>query len=167
MKFLPQFNAAKVDIAAYRLELDKYMTEKLKLGGRVWLASFIELIIPHWSGASRATFEKLAREFGTAIPYGQQLSEKDRKSLGRECGSQSGLEIDAKAGTWFFKYHNTLRYLTYNEYNAAVVGEGGVIWGLRHPTPYHFQEMGAAAFDDFAKTVKLPSPSKSIRREKI
>ncbi len=163
MRFTANLKLPTLDIAAYRRVLNPYMEEVLKISGRIWLGAFIELIIPHWSGASRATFEKLAREFGTTIPYGQQQSWSDRKALGRATSQASGLVLEPNSLRWHFVYESTLYHLAYNEYNVAVVGQGGVRWGLIHPTPYHFQKAGMEAFANFARKVTLPNPLPYIR----
>lgn len=170
MKFKATFIAPTLDLSAYRQYLNKYMEDWLKQAGREWLYAFIETTIPHWSGASRATFEKLALELGTMIPYGTQKSIKNRIPLGREAGNDSGLELDPNSGRWHFKYHNTLRYLTYNEYNKVVYGEAPNVFsrsGLLNPTPYHFQEKGLKAFEDFARFTVLPNPFKFLRKIKV
>jgi len=169
MRFKVNFHAPTLDLAAYKAELNSYMEEWLKQAGREWLNATVMTVIPTWSKASRATFQKLASELGTSIPYGPLRSQKDRESLGLSTGSQSGLELNPSGGQWHFKYHSSLRYLAYNEYNRAVFGEGGVLSrsGLRHPTPYHFQEKGLQAFEDFTRFTELPNPFRFLKKGKL
>lgn len=169
MKFKPKFVGLELNLAAYQRHLDEYMTDWLKQAGTLWLQATVISIIPTWSRASRATFEKLARELGTSIPYGPLKSRKDRTDLGRRTGSESGLVLEPSRHRWHFKYHSTLRYLAYNEYNHAVPGEGGVFHGLIHPTPYNFQEAGRREFEDFARFTQLPDPfqKRFLRRVKV
>lgn len=169
MKFKVNFHALTLDVNAYKAELNAYMEEWLKQAGRNWLNATVLTSIPTWSKASRATFQKLAHELGTAIPYGPLKSLKDRESLGLAAGSRSGLEFNPSNQQWHFRYHSNLRYLAYNEYNRAVFGEGGVFSrsGLRHPTPYHFQENGLKAFKDFIRFTELPNPFKFLKKSKI
>jgi hypothetical protein len=169
MRFKHKFIALTLDLPAYRAHLNEYMEEWLKQAGREWLNATVMTSIPTWSKASRATFQKLARELGTSVPYGPLKSLKDRESLGLSAGSGSGLELSPGSQRWHFKYHSTLRYLAYNEYNRAVFGEGGVFSrsGLRHPTPYHFQEKGLQAFEAFTRFTKLPSPFKFLKKGKV
>lgn len=169
MKFTANFHAPTLDLAAYKVKLNSYMEEWLKQAGRKWLGATVMTVIPTWSRASRATFQKLARELGTSVPYGPLRSLKNRESLGLSTGGQSGLELNSSASRWHFKYHSSLRYLAYNEYNRAVYGEGGVFSrsGLRHPTPYHFQEKGLQAFKDFTHFTELPNPFKFLKKGKI
>lgn len=169
MKFKVNFHALTLDVTAYEQELNSYMEEWLKQAGRGWLNATVMTVIPTWSKASRATFQKLARELGTTVPYGPLKSLKDRESLGLSAGSGSELELDPSGHKWHFKYHSNLRYLTYNEYNRAVFGEGGVFSrsGLRHPTPYHFQEKGLQAFEAFSRFTELPNPFKFLKKGKL
>ena len=169
MKFKAKFHTLTLDLGAYRSELSAYMEEWLKQAGREWLNATVIAVIPTWSKASRATFQKLAHELGTSIPYGPQKSKKDRESLGLAAGSDSGLEFSPSSQQWHFKYSSSLNYLAYNEYNKAVYGQGGVFSksGLRHPTPYHFQEKGLRAFEEFARFTELPNPFKFLKKGKI
>jgi len=170
MRFTPNFRAPVLDVAAYRQQLNKYMEEWLKQAGREWLRATVIAVIPTWSKASRATFQKLAGELGMVIPYGPQLSRKDRESLGRSTSSDSGLRLDPANSRWHFKYHTGLRYLAYNEYNSVVYGTAPNVFsrsGLRHPTPYHFQQKGQEAFNSFTRYTELPNPYKFLRKVKV
>ena len=169
MKFKVKFHAVTLDLGAYKAELNSYMEEWLKQAGREWLNATVMAVIPTWSKASRATFQKLANELGTSVSYGPLKSLKDRESLGLAAGSGSGVELNPSNQQWHFKYHSDLNYLTYNEYNKAVYGQGGVFSrsGLRHPTPYNFQEKGLKAFEDFTRFTELPSPFKFLKKSAI
>lgn len=169
MKFKAKFHTLTLDLGAYRSELNSYMEEWLKQAGREWLNATVMTAIPTWSKASRATFQKLARELGTSVPYGPLKSLKDRESLGLSAGSGSGVELNPSNQQWHFKYDSNLNYLAYNEYNKAVYGQGGVFSrsGLRHPTPYHFQEKGLKAFEAFTRFTELPNPFKFLKKGKI
>ena len=169
MRFKANFYAPTLDLAAYKAELNNHMEEWLKQAGRRWLDATVRVVIPTWSKASKATFQKLAGELGTSVPYGPLRSLKDRESLGLSAGSQSGLELNPSAGRWHFKYQSSLRYLAYNEYNRAVFGQGGVFSrsGLRHPTLYNFQEKSLREFEDFARFTELPNPFKFIKKGKL
>ena len=168
MKFKANFHALSFNLKGYTAHLNGYMTDWLKQSGREWLSAAVLVVIPTWSKASRATFQKLANELGTTIPYGPQLSMKDRESLGLSAGSGSGLELGKNR--WYFKYHSTLRYLAYNEYNRVVYGQAPNVFshsGLTNPTPYHFQEKGLAAFEMFTQFTKLPDPRKFMKAVKV
>ena len=170
MKFKANFRALSFDLKGYRTHLNGYMTDWLKHSGREWLSAAVLVVIPTWSKASRATFQKLASELGTVIPYGPQLSEKNRESLGLSAGEGSGLKLDAKKSRWHFRYRSTLRYLAYNEYNRVVYGKAPNVFsrsGLTNPTPYHFQGKGLAAFEMFTQYTELPDPRKFMKAVKV
>jgi hypothetical protein len=170
MKFTPDFVALDLDLTSYKQKLSSYMVDWLKQAGREWLQATVLAVIPTWSRASRATFQKLAGELGMMIPYGPRLSRKDRTSLGLATGSGSGLELDPGASRWHFVYSSTLRYLAYNEYNRVVYGQAPNVFsrkGLRNPTPYHFQDKGQKAFESFTRFTALPDPFQFLKRVKV
>lgn len=171
MKFIVDFKAPVLDADAYRLYLSQYIEDWLKQAARAWLDATVGTrieIIPTWSKASRATFQKLADAVGTSIFYGPQQSFKDRESLGHQ-ESTGGIEIDRSNGRFFFYYGTTLRYLTYNEYNKAVYGQApGVFSRSGIPdTPYNFQRRGLDSFDDFTRFTALPNPFQYIKYVKV
>ena len=43
------------------------------------------------------------------------------------------------------------------------LGESGVFGHLLDPGPYHFQELGGRAFEEYAKNVRLPSPFEHLK----
>lgn len=170
MRWKPNFKSIKLDVASYQVALDKYMQDWIKQAAQLWLHATVIAIIPTWSKASRATFQALARDVGMSIPYGPQQSRKDRESLGLSTG-EGGLELDSKSSRWYFRYHSSLRYLAYNEYNHAVWGPKPPApfrrAGLIHPTPYHFQEAGEKEFREFARYTNIPNPYKFLKTEKV
>jgi len=170
MKWESNFKAPKLNLAAYKSALSQYMQDWIKQAAQRWLQATVISIIPTWSKASRATFQALARDVGMSIPYGPLRSRKDREALGLSTG-EGGLELNSSAMRWHFRYHSSLRYLTYNEYNRAVWGPEPPApfrrSGLTHPTPYHFQEAGQKEFEEFARLTKLPNPYKFFKIEKV
>lgn len=170
MKFKPNFVSLELDMPEYKRALDQYLTTKLKLGGRKWLDATVRTSthIPTWSGASRATFQKLAQELGTSVPIGIIRAHKDRTALGRACAQGSGVFVNTSRGLWQFVYQTQLRYLKYNEYNRAVAGTPPQPFSnnVRY-TPYGFQAKGAKAWFAFTKNLSLPSPFKYLRKGKL
>ena len=168
MKWKSNFKAPKLNLSAYKAELDKYMQDWIKQAAQSWLQATVISIIPTWSKASRATFQALAHDVGMSIPYGPQRSRTDRESLGLSTG-KGGLK--SSAPRWHFYYRSSLRYLAYNEYNRAVWGPGPPApfrrAGLTHPTPYHFQEAGVKEFEAFSRFTALPNPYNFLKVEKI
>ena len=171
MRFRVNFKWAKLDRTTYMLALYHHMRLMNEKAGRIWLDAAVERIpIPTWSGASRATFQRLASELNTTVPIGPKRSKKDRRPLGAASAVGSGVIEDRGKGYWGFKYVSNLRYLAYNEFNRAVPGPPPQPFkGLKTPTPYGFQEKGAKAWLRFATKVRLPSPllRKYLKRYKI
>ena len=170
MRWTHKFTALQLDISAYRLRLARDMSDWTKQAARDWLVATVIAVIPTWSKASRATFQKLAREVGFTVPYGPKLSRKDRAGLGESTSTGSGLKFDAANQRWHFRYESSLRYLAYNEYNRVVYGSAPNVFskkGLRNPTPYGFQEKGQVAFEQFASFTVLPNPYKFLRKVKV
>lgn len=165
MRFNAQVFLIDFDLTGYKAKLDRDLKEITVEAGRSWLRTVL-VNIPTWSRASRATFEALAGELGVSISYGPILSKKDRFGLGRSTG-KGGLKI-VPGKTYHFFYETSLRYLAYNEANAAVAGAPPKPFGrLIHPTPYNFVENGQKDFKSFSETIKLPSPIDFIRGKRI
>ena len=170
MKFTPKFRAPVLDVDAYRRLLNQQMEEWLKQAARDWLRATVVAVIPVWSKASRATFQKLANEAGMVLSSGRQLSRKDRESLGRSASEGSGLLPNPRQSRWHFRYQTNLRYLIYNEYNRVVYGQAPNVFsksGLNSPTPYHFQQKGQQAFEEFSRHTRLPNPYKFLKTGKV
>ena len=100
--------------------------------------------IPIWSGASVATFSKLASKVGLGMSINTAGDAPDRIRLGEE-NSEATFTPDRDSGIYSFSYVTTLPHLIVNEYHDATQ------WGfnLKHPGPYHFQEKGQEAFRDY------------------
>lgn len=153
-----------IDRTKYDRALNTHMVERTRKAGQVWLARVL-IIIPTWSRASRATFESLAQAVGFNITYGPQRSRKDRLLLGLQTG-RGGLDRGKFA--WHFFYETDLRYLAYNELNAATPGSPPQPFGeLKEPTPYNFQDAGRDAFEAFATTVRLPNPYEYLKIKQL
>lgn len=143
-------------------EFNAYVKEFVRQGGIKWLDATVIKIIPTWSKASRATFQKLARDLGTSVPYGAQRSRKDREQLGLNSSKGSGFFSDAQ-GRHYFVYTTQLRYLIYNEFNRATKGPPPQPFSdnVRF-TPYRFQDAGDAAWRKHAKTFRPPKTWKYL-----
>ena len=57
MKLTSEVSLISLDVKGYARHLDEVMTERVKEAARSWLRTVL-VIIPTWSGASRATSEK-------------------------------------------------------------------------------------------------------------
>ena len=160
MKFSATFQLAQVDLGSYQKALDQTLREALAHAVFEYINEVLS-VIPVWSGASRATFLQLARQISMDIPivpnaWGGILN---RIPLGERCGTGK-LNMDIGTGKYNFEYTNDLHYLTYNEYHDAnsEKADPAVFSRLKRPGPYNFQKKGAAAFENSAKNVRLPSP---------
>jgi hypothetical protein len=169
MRFQPYFRAIIFDEARYKKALLNTMREFNELAGSAWIDTAVNRTpIPTWSGASRATFQKLASELGTSVPIGPIVANNNRVSLGRETSSESGVIEDTNSFYVGFMYKTTLAYLHYNEYNRAIAGPPPQPFSnaVRF-TPYNFQSAAEKAWREVAKKAKAPSVAPYIRERKI
>jgi hypothetical protein len=171
MKFTAQLSAPRIDMSAYRNALDKHMTQGIAQGLMAWLEAVLAEI-PVWSGASRATFVKLAQQIGYGLPvapaavqaaHGLFSSRIDRTATGM--GQSDGkLTADKETGEYTFSYSTTLPWLIWNEYhNANVDPDPTLFYRVVKEGPYNFQAVGARAFLRFADTVDLPPVKPHVR----
>lgn len=168
MKFICDFVGISLDIEAYREKVLKELRWENGTAGRKWLNEVIKgTPIPTWSGASRATFEKLATALGTSVPIGHIRAPADRTALGRSLSD--GEVIEDKGEVYVgFRYSTNLLHLHYNEYNKATAG--------RYPrpysnnvrfTPYKFQARAQKVWVEHAKKVRLPNPLEYIKERRL
>lgn len=165
MRFVRKISLIKFDRRAYEAALQKQMTENVREAARRWLTTVL-LIIPTWSRASRATFEALADAVGFHVTYGPVLSREDRLTLGLQTG-RGGLKLTKKS--WHFFYETDLRYLAYNDLNAAIYGVAPNVFskaGIPN-TPYRFVEAGNNDFETFSRSVRLPNPVDFIKPQRL
>jgi hypothetical protein len=159
MKFTARFATPRLDTSTYRTALDSAMREVLSQAVMEWLARVLDEV-PVWSGASRATFLKLANTIGTAVPIVPVVP--SRIDMGY-AASNGKLNINEPPGQYTFTYDSELFHLFINEYYDATQ------WGfhLKKPGPYHFQAKGQIAFINFAKGVYLPDPWLFLKTKKV
>lgn len=162
MKFTTEFKSVRLNLAAYRKEMLDALRNLNEKAGQAWIDAVVnQTPIPTWSGASRATFQKLAGELGTTVPIGPIRAKKSRVSLGRATSAGSG--VAERANYVGFVYETDLRFLAYNEYNQAVAGPPPQPYSNNvRFTPYNFQSRAYSAWAQVAKTAKLPSPWKYL-----
>ncbi len=173
MKFQGKFAVPRLDLAGYRAALDKRMREAIAQGVMEWLNAVLDKI-PDWSGASRATFVKLAQTIGMNVPISPTPtamgSVGDRSSEGQN-NSQGKLNLDTPPGRYTFKYQTSLPHLIWNEYHNANQDPDETKWPkpalLLNPGPYEFQAKGLMAFMQFAKSVDLPAVRPFVQVKKI
>lgn len=158
MKFKGSLATLQISLSDYQKRLHEHLSNEIAHAAFVWLEAVLSEI-PTWSGASRATFLRLAREVEyvlsiepttvSRIPYGQRHGEGEVKT-------------DPAKGLYTFKYETTLRWLVHNEFNSPE-SDPEVFHRLLKPGPYHFQRKGQEVFRKFAAEVRLPSPWKSLK----
>jgi len=160
LKFNMNLQWFKFDVLGYERNLQTFMAAYIKESGRIWLDAATEHI-PTWSGASRASFRKLARALGTSIQMGPQRSRKNREALGEDT-SIGEIILDPQRDFYGFQWGSNLRYLKYNEFNHATPGPAPQpTWAEIKGTPYHFQKKALDAWRTHVQTVDLPDPLKA------
>lgn len=169
MKFKTAFYSINFDTLGYARDLLKYLQDINEKAGQAWIDTAVnQTPIPTWSGASRATFSKLAQELGTSVPIGPIRAKKDRISLGKSSALGSGVVENKAKGYVGFVYETNLSYLAYNEYNLATAGPPPQPFSNNvRFTPYNFQSRAQAAWLKVARTAKLPNPLRHLKKRKI
>lgn len=175
MKFTARLSAPRIDVAAYHNALDRHMSDLIAQAAMVWLEAVLAEI-PVWSGASRATFVKLANAIGHSLPvapaavntaHGLFTSRIDRTGMG-QAASDGEVVADKNTGEYTFTYSTTLPWLIWNEYhNANVEPDPTLFYRLIEPGPYNFQIIGARAFLRFADNVALPPVGPHVRQVRV
>jgi len=158
MKFKGSLVSFRLDFTKYQKRLHDVLSNEIAHAAFIWLETVLSEI-PTWSGASRATFLRLARE----VEYSLMISPKaiNRVSYGQRHGEGS-ITADSKKGIYQFHYSTDLRWLVHNEFNTPD-SDPNVFYRLLKPGPYHFQVKGQEAFRKFAGDVRLPSPWKNLK----
>lgn len=178
MKIQCRFKAFQINVDTYKRRLDKLLSKHIEKAAATWLNATVLLLIPVWSGASRATFLKLAREVNfpltiTGIKANPDLISSQPDRWGPRAGfqhSKGSVTKDASIGLFTFTYGTDLFHLVFNEeQNANANPAAGRLFAkLKEPGPYNFQEIGADAFDDYARTqIVMPSPWGSLKTTQI
>lgn len=162
MKFTATLLAPRLNLSDYSAALHKYMQESISHAVSVWLEAVL-LEIPVWSGASQATFTKLAQAIGSNLPIAPSVP--SREGIG-SAASDGGLEIGK--GRYVFYYSTSLPWLIWNEYNNANVNpDPTLFYRVLKEGPYNFQMKGSLAFLRFASSVDLPPVAQHIRPVKV
>lgn len=152
MKWKGALKAPRLDLSAYRNAMHKHLSEQTMEAAKKWFDAIIKSgVVPVWSGASRATFRKLANQVQYNVPIAPKVP--SRIPMG-EAASEGFLTMNPGTGKYTFHYSTRLEHLIVNEYNNA--NDFG--FHLIQPGPYHFQEKAEAAFWIYAATIRLHSP---------
>lgn len=148
MKITGKFRAPTIDLVEYEKKLQRYVAEQAAYAAFQYLNAVTQMV-PVWSGASRATFLKLAEAINWSLSINPVTS--SRIALG-EGSSEGKINVEGVRAT--FIYRTSLRHLVFNEENNAnVMSEHGYKLHLRQPGPYHFQAVGEKSFEAAAKHV--------------
>jgi len=168
MKFTVRFQVPSIRVNAWTAKLDATLDKQIGKAATVWLNATVLLAIPVWSGASRATFLKLARQVGFPLTITGIKASSNRYSAAGQAGPRLGFQQSrgevsrgATPGVFTFTYGTSLFHLVFNEFQDANASPraGRLFARLKEPGPYNFQEIGKDAFEDYAKdAVELPSP---------
>jgi hypothetical protein len=158
----------KATLPTPRFEYDKYvevlteyLSDVIALAAFEWInAATAE--IPVWSGASHATFLKLANSIDFQLSINRSSTAPNRTGYG-QAHSEGGMNIDGK-GRFTFLYETNLKHLVYNEYNNAnITPDDGLLYQLLNPGPYDFQRTAREAFLRSVRSVSLPDPFRHIK----
>lgn len=162
MKIKATFQVPRFNLASYVAALSEVLSDAIAQAAFEWInAATAE--IPVWSGASRATFMRLADAIDFKIVINEAPNAPRRVSYGQRHGD-GGLDIDAAKGRFSFMYETSLKHLVYNEYNNANIDpDPGLFSRLLEPGPYEFQRHAAEAFLRSVRSVTLPDPSSHIK----
>jgi hypothetical protein len=164
MKCTYSLRTPRFDFTGYKQTLDKYLTEQLAQGVVLWLSEVLDEI-PTWSGASRATFMKLANTIGAPVVVDPIVSSRINTGV---IASRGEFDHNIGTGQYKFMYATTLPWLVWNEYNNANENPDPTLFGkLRKPGPYNFQIKGVRAFLQHARTVRLPSLKPYVKARPI
>lgn len=163
IKFSAIYQVPKINVSAYKRVLNDRFSKAIAEAARVWLqATTVE--IPVWSGASLATFAKLANDAGFALGgISPVFNAPSRVGLGLSA-SQGSLEGDNSKSTFKFIYATSLRHLIFNEFNNANSSPDSTLFGtLKNPGPYRFQQKGKAAVLPLLRELRLPNLNDFIK----
>lgn len=157
MRVTYSFRYPRIDVEGYRKALDKHMRAELAQALMAWLDAVL-VEIPNWSGASRATFIKVAGTINVNVDASRAGAPYNRTGEGLS-QSQGEFKADKSKGIYTFTYGTTLPWLVWNEYHNANFDPDATKWPppakLLKPGPYNFQDKGAKAFQKVADGVRL------------
>lgn len=166
MKFRGKLSIPALDLSGYLSRLDKVLTDAIQNAAREWLhATVVE--VPVWSGASAATFLKLAAAVAFPLGVSPITGVKSRVPIGT-ANSTGSLDLDKSAGRYTFTYGTTLAHLIYNEFNNANANPDPTLFAYLHePGPYNFGAKGKDAFDRATAGVSLPPVSDFVTAKSV
>jgi len=174
MRFRVKTVQITIDKSRWQKDLHNDFEAKIKQAGYVWLNRIVFSVVPVWAGSSVATFKKLAREVNFPLVITPTQTARNHiasGNIGVSLGfrkSDGKLIINKSKAYYAFTYSTTLPHLVFNEYQDGNANPqaGRVFSRLIQPGPYHFQEVGKDAFEDFVqREVRLNSPWKFLKKK--
>ena len=166
MKFTHTYRFPRFNLGGYKQALDKSMREILAQGLMAWLEAVVAEV-PVWSGASRATFVKIASKIDASVPIGGGPAPTDRIGIGM-AASTGEMTTDISSGLYVFTYGTSLPWLIWNEFHNANIDPDPTLFAkLKRPGPYDFQVKGAAAFLHTTSSASLPAVAPFLQSRRI
>jgi hypothetical protein len=131
------------DLKAAQRGLDEAMKEILIEGIQEWVNT-VAMIVPNWSGESRASLRALAGQVGVVVPAFPVAGAPNRVSKGE---SEGEAKITTDNFQYSFSWKSSVFHFIYNESNNA----NAVGFHLIQPGPYHSMEAANEAFQRLTK----------------
>lgn len=164
MHIIRHFALPAIDLNAYRKELHRHMSDVIAQATMEWLDTVLAEI-PTWSGASRATFVKLASEINFSVDIAPTAMDRTAEGITQSDGE---VVMDSNKGRYVFTYGTSLPWLVWNEYhNANIEPDPTLFYRVWKEGPYMFQVKGAEAFKRFADKVRLPKVAPFVHAHRI
>lgn len=161
MKFTGSLVKLKLDINAFKRELEESMKKKVFEAWSAWIDKFVE-IVPVWSGASHGTILPLADAIKkTVIIVAPRGSAKhDNSEIGRQ---KSSAVLTSEPTKVNIEYSTHLFHLFINEYFDAR------IWGFKliNPGPYNFQGKCGQVATEILAGYQLPNLFEFVKQEEV
>jgi hypothetical protein len=126
------------DLKAAQRSLDEVYKEILIEGVKEWVMA-VEMIVPNWSGESRASLRALASQVDIEISAFPVAGAPDRVSKGE---AEGHAEIRTDNFKYSFSWKSQVFHFIYNESNNA----NAVGFHLIQPGPYHSMMAAESAF---------------------
>lgn len=146
MRFFGEFQTPRLQLNAYKKEVDKRLSALLDAAVREFVEGLLERV-PVWSGMARGSIQPLGRLVNLVVNASARSGIRSREARGRALGSAS---IDREPFTYSFRFTSRVPHYIFNEFNRAT--------GLIHPTPWHSLRRGEQRFTALVRTRRLPRP---------
>jgi hypothetical protein len=168
MRVKVKLQKPQIDVAAYRKEFELKAKETMSLAILSYLDT-AQNVIPVWSGASIASFKKLAGLISAPLIINPSDSVSDRPGVNARRQSEAVSRSDARtvvtSTAYGFSFETDLPHLVYNENNNANVNPDPTLFGvLLNPGPYGFTVKAKEAVIDVLARFDPPDILKFIKK---